>query len=184
DSFEENVRVTKRVAETVHAVGLSVEAELGTIGAADSYGETGATNIIYTTPEEAVEFIKQTGADSLALAIIAPHCRFPRDVLPKRRLHLLQQTKSAVDIPLGRHHGSGNPDDEIGQAARLGINKINIASDIKVAYFQEMRSVLQDPKVREPNVIQPRCIDAMKKVAAHKIRLFGSDGQAKAMRSM
>src|SRR5699024_12518959 len=64
DSFEENVRVTKRVAETVHAVGLSVEAELGTIGAADSYGETGATNIIYTTPEEAVEFIQQTGADS------------------------------------------------------------------------------------------------------------------------
>lgn len=184
DSFEENVRVTKRVAETVHAVGLSVEAELGTIGAADSYGETGATNIIYTTPEEAVEFIQQTGADSLAVAIGTSHGLFPADVVPKLKLDLLQEIKAAVNIPLVLHGGSGNPDDEIGQAAKLGINKINISSDIKVAYFQEMRSVLQDPKVREPNVIQPRCIDAMKKVAAHKIRLFGSDGQAKAMRSM
>ncbi|QOR69330.1 ketose-bisphosphate aldolase [Ruania alkalisoli] len=178
DSFEENVRITKKVVETAHAVGVSVEAELGTIGAADSYGEAGAKEIIYTTPEEAVEFIRQTGVDSLAVAIGTSHGLFPPEITPEIKIDLLREIKAAVQIPLVLHGGSGNPDAEIGQAAKLGINKINISSDIKVAYHNEMRAVLADPKVREPNAIQPRCIEAMKEVAAHKIRLFGADGQA------
>ncbi|UFU08014.1 ketose-bisphosphate aldolase [Ruania halotolerans] len=178
DSFEENVRISKRVVETAHAVGVSVEAELGTIGAADSYGEAGAKEIIYTTPDEAVEFVRATGVDSLAVAIGTSHGLFPPEFTPQIKIDLLREIKAAVQIPLVLHGGSGNPDAEIGQAAKLGINKINISSDIKVAYHQEMREVLKDAKVREPNVIQPRCIEAMKKVAAHKIRLFGADGKA------
>lgn len=178
DTFEENVRVTRAVVETAHAVGLSVEAELGTIGAADSYGETGAPTIIYTTPEEAVQFVEQTGVDSLAVAIGTSHGLFPPEVTPELKLTLLEEIKAAVNIPLVLHGGSGNPDGEIGQAAQLGINKINISSDIKVAYHDAMREVLQDPKVREPNVIQPRCIEAMQKAAAHKIRLFGAARKA------
>ncbi|UFU01817.1 ketose-bisphosphate aldolase [Ruania suaedae] len=178
DSFEENVRITRRVVEAAHAVGVSVEAELGTIGAADSYGESGASEIIYTTPDEAVEFVRQTGVDSLAVAIGTSHGLFPPEFTPELKIDLLRDIKAAVQIPLVLHGGSGNPDAEIGQAAKLGINKINISSDIKVAYHDEMRAVLADPKVREPNAIQPRCIEAMKVVAAHKIRLFGADGQA------
>ena len=178
DSFEENVRITRRVVETAHAVGVSVEAELGTIGAADNYGEAGAKEIVYTTPAEAVEFVRQTGVDSLAVAIGTSHGLFPSDVTPEIKLDLLQEIKAAVQIPLVLHGGSGNPDKEIGQAAHLGINKINISSDIKVAYHEEMREVLRDEKVREPNMIQPRCIEAMKRVAAHKIRLFAADGKA------
>lgn len=178
DAFDENVRITRRVVETAHAVGLSVEAELGTIGKADAYGEDGADHIVYTEPDEAQSFIEQTGVDSLAVAIGTSHGLFPAGVTPRLRLDLLQEIKATVGIPLVLHGGSGNPDDEIGEAARLGINKINISSDIKVVYHDAMREVLQDAKVREPNVIQPEPIRAMQEVAAHKIRLFGADGKA------
>jgi fructose-bisphosphate aldolase class II len=84
-----------------------------------------------------------------------------------------------VEIPLVLHGGSGNPDDEIREAARIGINKINISTDIKIAYHNMMREVLgNDPKMREPNAIQPACIEAMKVVAAQKIDLFGAAGKA------
>ena len=76
------------------------------------------------------------------------------------------------------HGGSGNPDDEIGQAVKLGVNKINISSDIKVAYHDKMREVLADTTLREPNTIQPPCIEAMKEVAAQKIDLFDAAGKA------
>lgn len=178
DSFEENIRVSKRVVDAAHAVGVSVEAELGTIGAADSYGEEGVAEIIYTTPNEAVEFVNATGVDSLAIAIGTSHGLFPPEVKPEIKLDLLQEIKAAVDVPLVLHGGSGNPDAEIEKAARMGINKINISSDIKVAYHNKMREVLQNPKVREPNAIQPACIQAMEEVAAHKIRLFSADGKA------
>ena len=76
------------------------------------------------------------------------------------------------------HGGSNNPDDEIAEAVKLGINKINISSDIKVAYHAKMREVLADGGLREPLSIQPPCIDAMKAVAAHKIDLFEATGKA------
>ena len=76
------------------------------------------------------------------------------------------------------HGGSNNPDEEIAQAVKLGINKINISSDIKVAYHAKMREVLTDESLREPLTIQPPCIEAMKAVAAQKIRLFDAAGKA------
>ena len=84
-----------------------------------------------------------------------------------------------MSIPLVLHGGSNNPDAEIAQSVALGINKINISSDIKVAYHLKMREVLADPSVREPNVIQPACVAAMKVTAAQKIHLFDAAGKAK-----
>lgn len=178
ESFETNVSVTRRVVETAHAVGISVEGELGTIGKADDFGETGAEHIIYTDPADAVRFIEETGVDSLAVAIGTSHGLYPSDMKPELRLDLLQEIKAAVGIPLVLHGGSGNPDDEIGRAVKLGVNKINISSDIKVAYHQKMREVLADPSVREPNAIQPPALAAMKIVAAQKIDLFDAAGKA------
>ena len=83
-----------------------------------------------------------------------------------------------VRVPLVLHGGSNNRDDEIAQATQLGINKINISSDIKVAYHDKMREVLADERLREPVTIQPPCIAAMKAVARHKIDLFGAAGKA------
>lgn len=181
--FDENVAITKKVVAAAHAVGLSVEAELGTIGANDAYGESGAAEVIYTKPEDAVKFVEQTGVDSLAVAIGTFHGLYPAGMKPELKLELLKEIKAVLPIPLVLHGGSNNPDDEISIAAKTGINKINISSDIKVAYHSKMREVLgDDPKLREPLMIQPACIDAMNEVAAHKIRLFGADGKAELYR--
>jgi fructose-bisphosphate aldolase class II len=176
--FEENIAVTKQVTDAAHVLGVSVEGELGTIGGNDSYAEAGAAEIIYTDPDDAVTFVERTGVDSLAIAIGTFHGFYPKHLKPELKLDLLKEIKSRVRIPLVLHGGSGNPDDEIREAARIGINKINISTDIKVAYHDRMREVLgTDSKLREPNAIQPACIAAMKVVAAQKIELFGAEGK-------
>jgi len=176
--FEENVAITKRVVDAAHAVGLSVEGELGTIGKMDDEAEDGASQIIYTDPDQAVEFVERTGVDSLAIAIGTSHGIYPSTMKPELKLDLLTQIKEKVRVPLVLHGGSNNPDDEIGQSVKLGVNKINISSDIKVAYHDKMREVLADTSLREPNSIQPPCIAAMQDVAAQKIQLFDAAGKA------
>ncbi|WP_341994916.1 ketose-bisphosphate aldolase [Microbacterium sp. LWH7-1.2] len=177
--FDENVALTRKVVEAAHVVGVQVEGELGTIGANDSYGESGAAEIIYTNVDDAVRFVQETGVDSLAIAIGTSHGLYPSDKNPELRHDLLEEIKAAVGIPLVLHGGSGNPDSELSRAVSLGINKINISSDIKVAYHNRMREILgTDERLREPNAIQPEPIAALKVTAAEKIRLFGADGKA------
>ncbi|GGM43042.1 ketose-bisphosphate aldolase [Microbacterium saperdae] len=177
--FDENVALTRKVVEAAHAVGIQVEGELGTIGANDSYGESGAAEIIYTNPDDAVRFVQETGVDSLAIAIGTSHGLYPAEKNPELRHDLLEQIKAAVGIPLVLHGGSSNPDAELRRAVELGVNKINISSDIKVSYHNRMREILgTDERLREPNAIQPEPIAAMKVTAAEKIRLFGADGKA------
>ncbi|GAA3599354.1 ketose-bisphosphate aldolase [Kineosporia mesophila] len=180
-SFGENIAISRKTVEIAHAVGVSVEAELGTIGKMDEdpEAEAGADVILYTDPDEAVAFVRETGVDSLAVAIGTYHGLYPPTLKPELKLDLLKKIKAAVGIPLVLHGGSGNPDDEIAQAVKLGVNKINISSDIKVVYHNKMREVLLEKGLREPNSIQPPCIDALKEVAAHKIELFDAAGKAK-----
>ena len=177
-SFEDNIAVCKKVAEAAHAVNVSVEGELGTIGSTDAQAEAGANTIIYTDPDAAVKFVEATGVDTLAIAIGTSHGIYPKGMKPELKLDLLKVIKSKVSIPLVLHGGSNNPDAEIGQSVTLGVNKINISSDIKVAYYEKMREVLKDENLRELNVIQPACIAAMKETAYHKIELFQADGKA------
>jgi fructose-bisphosphate aldolase, class II len=176
--FKENVAISKKVVHAAHAVGLSVEGELGTIGMTDSQAEEGSDAIIYTDPEDALAFVESTGVDSLAVAIGTYHGIYPKTLKPELRLDLLKQIKDTISIPLVLHGGSNNPDDEVAEAVKLGINKINISSDIKVAYHMKMREVLADQSVREPLIIQPPCIEAMKVVAGQKIDLFDTAGKA------
>jgi len=176
--FEENIALTKRAVDAAHAVGLSVEGELGTIGKTDGEAEDGTATIIYTVPDDAVHFVEVTGVDSLAVAIGTCHGIYPSWMKPELKLDLLKEIKSKVSVPLVLHGGSGNPDGEIAESVVLGINKINISSDIKVANHEKMREVLQDRGLREPNSIQPPCVAAMKETAAFKIELFEADGKA------
>jgi fructose-bisphosphate aldolase class II len=176
--FEENIAISKKVVDTAHTVGLSVEGELGTIGKTDGEAEDGSDAIIYTDPEDALVFVQTTGVDSLAVAIGTYHGIYPATLKPELKLDLLKEIKEKVELPLVLHGGSNNPDDEIAQATQLGINKINISSDIKVAYHMKMREVLSDTSLREPLTIQPPCIEAMKAVAGHKIDLFNTAGKA------
>ena len=176
--FEENIAISRKVVHAAHAVGLSVEAELGTIGKTDSQAEDGSDAIIYTDPDDALVFVESTAVDSLAVAIGTSHGIYTEALKPELKLDLLKLIKDRVDIPLVLHGGSNNPDDEIAEAVKLGINKINISSDIKVAYHEKMREVLADQSLREPLLIQPPCIEAMKAVAAQKIDLFDTAGKA------
>lgn len=182
ETYEDNVAITKRVVELAHPLGVSVEAELGTIGSTDNDTEVagGAMDIIYTKPDEAVKFVEETGCDCLAIAIGTAHGLYPKGFKPELKLDLLKEIKEVISVPLVLHGGSGNPDEEIGQAAKIGINKINISSDIKDALYQKLREILaNDLKVREPFELYPQAIEAMQEVARHKIRLFGSDDKVK-----
>ena len=175
--FEENVAICKKVCEAAHAVNVSVEGELGTIGSTDST-EVANKEIIHTKPEDAARFVQETGVDTLAIAIGTSHGLYPAGMKPEIKLDLLKEIKAQVSIPLVLHGGSNNPDKEIGESVTLGINKINISSDIKAAYYRKMREVLKDEGLREPNMIEPPCIKAMKEVAYDKIQLFQADGKA------
>ncbi len=176
--LEENIAICKQVVELAHPVNVSVEGELGTIGTTGPEAEAGADEIIYTNPDDVVIFVEATGVDTLAVAIGTSHGIYPKDRKPELKLDLLKEIRSRVDIPLVLHGGSANPDSEIAAAVRLGVNKINISSDIKDAFYQKCRQVLANPVVREPNSIYPPCIEAMKEVARYKIELFNAAGKA------
>ena len=180
-SYEDNIAITKKVVEAAHAVGVSVEAELGTIGDTGNSIEGGVTEVIYTDPEVAQDFIEKTNVDSLAIAIGTAHGIYPKNMKPKLRLDILQEIEKLVEIPLVLHGGSSNPDEEISQSVKFGITKINISSDIKIVFANKLKEILaaSDSEIREPNVMFPECMKETKKVAIDKIKLFNSEGKAK-----
>lgn len=176
--YEGNVATCQKVCEAAHAVNVSVEGELGTIGNTDSVETTAPDEILYTDPMQAKDFIEKTGIDCLAIAIGTCHGIYPKDKKPELRIDILDEIKKVVNVPLVLHGGSSNKDSEIAKSVEHGVNKINISSDIKAAYYEKMREVLQDASLREPNQIQPICVEAMKKVAFDKIDLFQAAGKA------
>ncbi|TYW23516.1 ketose-bisphosphate aldolase [Listeria monocytogenes] len=175
--FEENIRVTKEVVEVCHKLGVSVEGELGTIGKTGNSIEGGVSEIIYTKPEEAEEYISRTGVDTLAVAIGTAHGIYPKDKEPKLRLDILKEIKDLVNIPLVLHGGSANPDAEIAAAVEIGIQKVNISSDYKYAFYKKCREILSTTELWDANAIYPDCIDAAKEVVKYKMELFRSIGQ-------
>ncbi|EDN2220359.1 ketose-bisphosphate aldolase [Listeria monocytogenes] len=175
--FEENIRVTKEVVDVCHKLGVSVEGELGTIGKTGNSIEGGVSEIIYTKPEEAEEYISRTGVDTLAVAIGTAHGIYPKDKEPKLMLDILKEIKALVNIPLVLHGGSANPDAEIAAAVEIGIQKVNISSDYKYAFYKKCREILSTTELWDANAIYPDCIDAAKEVVKYKMGLFESIGQ-------
>ncbi len=178
--YEENVAITQKVVAAAHPVGVSVEAELGTIGDTGNSIEGGVTEVIYTDPDVAQDFVDRTGTDSLAVAIGTAHGIYPKNIKPHLRHDILEEITKKVSIPLVLHGGSSNPDEEIAKAVKMGINKINISSDIKIVFANRLREQLNsgDSEMREPNVLFPPCMLETKKVAEDKIRLFNSANKA------
>lgn len=178
--YEENVAITKKVVETAHIANVSVESELGTIGTTGNSIEGGTEGVIYTVPEEAKQFIEDTGIDTFACAIGTAHGIYPKDMKPKLRIDILKDITDQVSVPLVLHGGSSNKDEEIAEAVKNGICKINISSDIKVAFYEQARKTLnENPGYREPLEIYPAAIEACGKVCADKIRLFNSQDKVK-----
>ncbi|MFP9527416.1 ketose-bisphosphate aldolase [Pectobacterium brasiliense] len=176
--YEENVALTTEVVKLAHAVGVSVEGELGTIGDTGTTIEGGVSKVIYTNPEQAEDFVNRTGVDTLAVAIGTAHGIYPKDLKPELQMHILRDISQRVSIPLVLHGGSANPDAEIAEAVTLGVGKINISSDMKFAYFQKAREILSRETWWDPNAIYPEPIKAAKEVIRYKMALFGSTGKA------
>ena len=178
--YEENVAITKKVVETAHIANVSVESELGTIGTTGNSIEGGTEGVIYTVPEEAKQFIEDTGIDTFACAIGTAHGIYPKDMKPKLRIDILKDITDQVSVPLVLHGGLSNKDEEIAEAVKNGICKINISSDIKVAFYEQARKTLnENPGYREPLEIYPAAMEACGKVCADKIRLFNSQDKVK-----
>lgn len=182
-SYEENVAITKKCVEAAHATGVSVEAELGTIADTgnDIVGHL-TDNVKYTDPKIAKDFVEKTGVDSLAIAIGTAHGLYPKDVKPKLKPEVVRDVANTIDIPLVLHGASNNPDEKIKEAISYGINKINISSDIKIAFAKEMRNVLDsgDPdELREPKILFPKPMIETQKVVAHKNNLCGDVDRTK-----
>jgi fructose-bisphosphate aldolase class II len=175
--FSENAALCGEVVKAAHPLGISVEGELGTIGSTDAKAEEGG-KIIYTDPGDAAKFVEATGIDALAVAIGTSHGLYPKGFVPKLNLELLREIKARVSVPLVLHGGSDNDDGEIREAVKLGINKINISSDIKLAFYKKMREVLKDESVKTPHEAYPPTVNAVKEVAGRKIDLFLAAGKA------
>lgn len=178
--LEENIAKTSEVVRYCHMLDVSVEGELGTIGDTGTSIEGGMTEVAYTDPGDAETFVRQTGVDTLAVAIGTCHGLYPKGVTPKLRMDVLEAIKAVVDVPLVLHGGSGNPDSEVVEAVKIGIQKVNISSDYKSAFFTKAREILaQENSGWDPNNIFPACIEAGKAVITQKMELFGCVGAAR-----
>src|SRR4051795_6471988 len=204
-SFEHNVRVTREVVEYAHARGVTVEGEIGCLGGIeDGHGAGGDGLEHLTDPDQAVEFVKQTGVDALAIAIGTSHGAYKFSSKPTgetlkmktliaihKRLpntHLVMHGSSSVPKELqdvvnqfgGRLKPTwGVPVEEIQLGIRNGVRKINVDTDNRLAITGAIRKVLMEkPEEFDPRSYMKPARDAMKKVVAERMVQFGQAGHA------
>ena len=173
--YEENITKVAEMVKICHAMGVTVEAELGHVG--DNAGSGKLTNPedYFTDPDTAVDYVKRTGVDSLAVAVGNAHgdYAFP----PKLDFDRIQIISGKTNLPLVLHGGSGLADADFKNAVRLGVSKINIFTDIDKAGKAGVEAGIAAGERTMMGLI-PYEIKAMKEVVAEKIKLFGSEGRA------
>ncbi|GIP36558.1 class II fructose-1,6-bisphosphate aldolase [Paenibacillus sp. J2TS4] len=175
--FEENIRLTKEVVKAAHAMGVSVEGELGTIGGVEDDISVDEADASLAKPEEAIRFYEETGVDCLAIAVGTAHGMYSGE--PNIRFDIIREVTSAIPVPVVLHGGSGVPDDAIRKAVENGVGKINVNTENQVACTNAIREVLgKDAKVYDPRKYLTPARNAMVEVVKSKILLFGSDNQA------
>lgn len=172
--YEENVAVTKKVVDAAKNYGATVEAELGTVGGKED--NVKSASVIYTDPEEALDFSERTGVDIFAVAIGTAHGFYKGE--PKLNFELLDTIRHTVKVPLVLHGGSGIPDEMIRRTVELGISKVNFATELRAAMTAAVREALKDEKIIDPKKFMGKGRTAVKELCIHKIKLCGSDGKA------
>ncbi|MDI3317392.1 MAG: class II fructose-1,6-bisphosphate aldolase [Bacillota bacterium] len=175
--YAENVAGTRRIVEIAHAVGVSVEGELGTISGTEDLVSVSEQEAFYTDPAQAAAFVEETGVDALAVAVGTAHGVY------RQAPHLDFQRLAAIDrqvkVPLVLHGSSGVPDDQIREAVRLGVRKINIDTELRQSFSSTLRSWLPEHAGEiDPRKILGPARAAMQAKVQEKIRLFGSAGRA------
>lgn len=197
--FEENIALTKRVVDLGHPREVSVEAELGKLaGIEESIIEEKET--VLTDPDAAKDFVENTDVDALAVAIGTSHGAYKFKGEPKLDFERLELIREKVKVPLVLHGASsvppwiiekavkygaelrgakGIPEEHIRKAISLGITKINIDTDLRLAFTAAIREFLaRSPREFDPRKILAPAKEAMKEVVKTKMRLFGSSGKA------
>lgn len=176
--FEQNVAITCDVVEMSHRIGVSVEGEIGTIGPRDPRSFEEMHDFVFADPKQAKHFVDATGVDLLAVAVGTAHGVYPAGYVPELKLDLISRINETVGIPLVLHGGSGAVDEQVSQAIKRGIAKVNISADMKTAYFGTLREVLSDPAQREPLDIYPPALAIVQEVVRHKAEVLGAVGSA------
>jgi len=176
-TFEENIAVSKAVADACHPSGVPVEAELGKVGGKEDDLEGGEGNP-YTDPKEAGIFAEETGVDSLTVAIGTAHGVYKG--IPRLDVERLSEIREVVTIPLVLHGTSGVPDDAVRECIRRGICKVNYATDLRIAFSRGVKAYLKEnPDVFDPKKYGAAGREEVKRYVMDKIRVCGSDGKAK-----
>ncbi|MBR2707222.1 MAG: class II fructose-bisphosphate aldolase [Mogibacterium sp.] len=169
-SFEENVATTRKVVEYAHERGVTVEAEIGHV--ASNFDEND-TETMYTTAAEASEFAKQSGCDSLAISIGTAHGVYKAKAIPEISFDSLAAIRSATDVPLVLHGGSGSGDDNLSRCAKEGICKVNIYTDL---YLAAMKS-LEDGDSSDYFRVLGNLKAGMNECLEHYYKVFGTKAQ-------
>ena len=200
-SFEENVELTRKVVEYAHPRGVVVEAELGKLAGIEDDVNVAHSDAMYTSPDEAVKFVELTGCDSLAIAIGTSHGAYKFKGEPKLRIDILKEiTERLPGFPLVLHGASsvpqefvdmcnkyggnipgakGVPEELLREAAKYGVCKINIDSDIRLAMTANIRECFEQmPDVFDPRTYLGKGRLAVKEMVKHKIiNVLGSENK-------
>jgi len=196
--YAKNVKLTRKVVQMAHAAGIAVEAELGTIGGAED--TVRSRKILLTDPAEAKRFVEETGIDSLAIAIGTSHGAYKFAGKAQLDLQRLREIALTIGVPLVLHGASsvpadlvarakkagmklddaeGVPEEQIAQAVRNGISKVNIDTDLRLAWSDAVREhVKKEVKDFDPRHALVKARDAMQSLVEGKMRLLGSKGMA------
>ena len=196
--FEENVRVTKEVVDYAHSKGVVVEAELGKLAGIEDEVNVDANDAMYTDPVQAEEFVKRTGCDSLAIAIGTSHGAYKFKGEAKLRFDILKDIKERIpNTPIVLHGASsvipklvemcnefggdipgakGVPDEMLMEAGKLGVSKINVDTDLRLALTGAIRKVFaEEPSAFDPRKYLVPARDLVKETVKHKMEnVFGS----------
>ena len=174
--FAENVALVKSVVNFCHAHDCSVEAELGRLGGVEDDMEVDAESAFLTSPVEALQFAQQTGIDSLAVAIGTAHGLYTQR--PKIDFARLEKIRNIVDIPLVLHGASDVSDADVRRTIELGVCKVNVATELKIAFAGAVRKwFIDNPEGNDPRYYMRIGMDAMKAVIRDKIYVCGAEGR-------
>lgn len=170
-SFEENISLTNSVVRVCHAGGVPVEAELGRVGGKEDGLDNTKTENPFTDPKEAAEFVERTGCNSLAVAVGTAHGIYKG--VPQINFDVLSKIHELVNIPLVLHGTSGVPDEQVTECIRLGVCKVNYATDLRIAFTRGIKEYMKDnPDAFDPKKYGAAGIEEVKKYTAQKMLLM------------
>ena len=178
DSYDENVRKVKEMADIAHSYGATIEGELGHVG--DNEGSAEGTSHLtdpskfFTDPKMAKDYVQKTGVDALAIAVGNAHGAYK--LPPKLDFERIQTIAKTVDVPLVLHGGSGLTDNDFKKAISEGISKVNIFTDINIAAVKAAFSQFTNINKGVTDLI-PAVVEAIKQECINKMKLFGSAGR-------